>query len=100
MAYSTAIATRTTRRDTIKPWSIGLAPDLYSFLKSVFSPIAARAAIIRNLLTDFIAPVSAAGSKPKLVRPDIAKNPKINQGKMDLMLTFAALLLASLFLFR
>ena len=53
------MATSTTSSEMMKPCSIGFAPDLQSVLKSVFSPMAASAATIRNLLTDF----SAAGQR-------------------------------------
>ena len=81
----------------MKPWSMGLAPDLQRDLKLVFKPIAARAATIKNLLTVFIAAVKAAGRRPMLVKPDITRKKTINQGKMDLMLTFADLLSAFCF---
>lgn len=52
--------------------------------------MAARAATIRNLLMVFNAAAVPAGIRPKEVSADMARKPKINHGKMDLMLTFTA----------
>ena len=70
--------------------SIGFAPERQRDLKSVFRPMAARAATIRNLLMVFNAAAVPAGIRPKEVSADMARKPKINHGKMDLMLTFTA----------
>ena len=74
----------------MNPCSIGFAPERQRDLKSVFRPMAARAATIRNLLMVFNAAAVPAGIRPKEVSADMARKPKINHGKMDLMLTFTA----------
>ena len=71
----------------MNPWSIGFAPDLQRALKSVLMPMAASAATMRNLLTDLSAAARLAGMRPRLVRPDMAKKPRMNHGKTDFMLT-------------
>ena len=48
--YSTAIATITTSSEMIKPCSMGRMPERAISLKLVLRPIAASAAIMRNLL--------------------------------------------------
>ena len=84
-----------------KPWSMGLAPDLHSLEKSVLSPIAARAATIRNLLIVFRMDAVEVGIRPMLQRSDMARKPRMNHGKTDFMLTFAELFRAAAsFFFR
>ena len=79
---------------------MGFAPERQSFLKSVFRPMAPSAATIRNLLTDFMVEISVTGNSSKLANTDMPIKPKINQGKMDLMLTLTALLSAFCFLLK
>lgn len=52
--------------------------------------MAASAATIRNLLTDFSAEASASGMSPRLVRPDMARKPRMNHGNTDLQFTLTA----------
>ena len=88
MAYSTPIATSTTKSEIMNPCSMGFAPERHSARKSVFKPIAASAATIKNLLMLFSTAASAAGISLRLVSADIAKKPRMNQGKIERMRTF------------
>ena len=56
-------------------------------MKLVFKPIAARAAIIRNLLILLRPETSTAGKSPRLVSMDMARNPRMNHGKIEQMRT-------------
>ena len=82
------MATITTRVDMIKPWSIGVKPAFFMSLKLVFKPIAASAPTIKNLLRSLTVFEILAGTIPKLLIIASATNPKINQGKTDLILYF------------
>ena len=98
--YSTPMATRTTNVEMMKPCSMGLAPERQSDLKLVFRPMAARAATIRNLLMVFRPETSPAGRRPRLVSRDMARNARMNQGKMERMRTLTPLAWALSFFFR
>ena len=86
--YSTARATITTNADIMKPCIIGLMPDFFISLKSVFIPIAAKAATIRNLLMSFSVLDTAEGIKPKLFIIATPTKASINQGRSPKILTF------------
>ena len=88
-AISTTRATITTSADIIKPCIIGLIPDFFISLNDVLRPIAARAQTIKNLLTDFVVATISAGIVNILATIDIAKNPKMNQGKILVKLKLA-----------
>lgn len=68
----------------------GFAPERQRALKSVFRPMAASAATIKNLLASLSIEAAFAGIRPRLVRPDMARKPRMNHGKILEMLTFAA----------
>ena len=57
--------------------------------KEVFSPIAASAATIKNLLADFVCKRISDGMVNILATMDIATKAPINHGKIFLMLKFA-----------
>ena len=78
----------TTSTEMIKPWIIGRIPDFFNPEKDVLRPIAASAQTIRNLLTDFVPLTTAAGIENTLATTDIARKPRINQGKIFENLTF------------
>ena len=65
-------------------------PAFFSFAKDVFKPIAANALTIRNLLTLFVSDTTTVGMGSKLATIDIAKNPRMNQGKILVILKFIA----------
>ena len=54
IANSTAIATRTTSSEMMNPCSIGFAPERQRDLKSVFRPMAARAATNQKFAVWFL----------------------------------------------
>ena len=89
MHISTSKATTTTRADMIKPCTIGRMPDFFNLEKDVFKPIAARAHTIKNLLVVFVPDTTAAGIVNTLATMDIARKPRINQGKILVILKFA-----------
>lgn len=86
-AYSTASATTATNSDMINPCTIGRRPARYKILKLVFRPIAPGAASISILLISLSQTVTSAEIIPALVNADIAKNPTMNYGKIEPMLT-------------
>ena len=88
MQISTTRATTTTSAEIINPWTIGLAPDFFMLEKEVFSPIAARAQTIMNLLALLVKEVSSAGISRMLARIAIARKPRMNQGNIFVMLKF------------
>ena len=79
---STRRATTTTKAEIIKPWSMGLGPAFFSLPKDVLHPMAAKAQTIKNLLRLLVWVTSSAGIENRLATPDIAKNPRINHGKI------------------
>ena len=64
-------------------------PAFFIFEKEVFNPIAAKALTIRNLLTLFVPETTKEGIENTLVKTDIARNPRINQGNILEIFTFA-----------
>ena len=88
MQNSTARATITTSAEMINPCIIGLIPDFFISDSEVFSPIAARAQTIKNLLTFFVEVTISAGMGNTLEAITIAKNPKMNHGKIFVSLKF------------
>lgn len=68
---------------------MGRIPDFFMLAKDVLRPIAARAQTIRNLLVALVAQTTSAGIEMMLATIDMARNPRINQGKIFLMLKFA-----------
>ena len=83
---STSRATTTTNADIMNPWIIGRMPAFFSFAKDVFNPIAAKALTIRNLLTLFVPDTISAGMEKTLATTDIARKPRINHGKILVIL--------------
>lgn len=81
-AISTKRATTTTKAEIINPCIIGLMPDFFISLNEVLSPIAASAQTIKNLLTDLVAETTSVGIENILAIIAIAKNPKMNHGKI------------------
>ena len=75
----------------MNPWIMGRMPDFFMSLKEVFNPIAASAHTIKNLLTDLEVETTAVGMGKILAMMDIAKNPKINQGKIFAILKLAVM---------
>ena len=64
-------------------------PAFFMLEKEVFKPIADKAQTMRNLLARFVAETRAAGIGNKLATMDIARKPRMNQGKILAMLKFA-----------
>ena len=91
-AYSTPSATITTRADMINPCIMGRMPDFFRLPNEVFSPMAAKAQTIRNLLIDFEADTMVSGILNMLAIIAIPRKHSINQGKIFTILTFALIL--------
>ena len=89
IAISTTSATITTSAEMMNPWIIGRIPDFFILEKEVLRPIAAKAQTIRNLLALLVSDTTAAGRGNALATIDIARKPRINQGKIFVMLKFA-----------
>ena len=68
---------------------MGRIPDFFILAKEVFRPMAARAHTIRNLLTVLVLATMAVGIETKLATTDMARKPRINQGKIFLILKLA-----------
>ena len=79
---STSSATITTSAEIMKPWIMGRMPAFFMLAKEVFRPMAAKAQTIRNLLMRFVPDTTAAGIGNTLATTDIARKPRINQGKI------------------
>ena len=77
------MATNTTSSEMMNPCSMGFAPDLHNLAKLVFSPMAARAHTIKNLLTVLNTLATSAGTSPRLRSPERARKPRMNQGNTD-----------------
>ena len=73
----------------IKPWIIGLIPDFFMLENEVLRPIAARADTIRNLLIFLVMETTSAGMGRMLATTDMARKPRMNQGKIFAMEKFA-----------
>ena len=86
---STRSATTTTNAEMINPCSMGFAPAFFMLEKDVFSPMAASAQTMRNLLVFLVIATNSAGMEIRLATITIAKNPKMNQGNTLLNLKFA-----------
>ena len=71
------------------PMKMGLAPDLTSLTMSVFSPMAAMAMTMKNLLASFKKLVTAAGMGSTVVMTEAIRNSSTNQGKILPMFTRA-----------
>ena len=82
MPISTRSATITTNAEMMNPWIIGRMPDFLRLENEVLSPMAANALTIRNLLTLFVPDTIAEGIENTLATIDMARNPKMNQGKI------------------
>ena len=85
IAISTSRATITTRAEMMKPWSMGRIPAFFMLEKEVFNPIADRAQTIRNLLTRFVVDTIVVGTGKTLATIDMARKPRMNQGKIFLI---------------
>ena len=68
---------------------MGRMPAFFMLAKEVFRPMAARAHTIRNLLAAFVPDITLAGMGKMLATMDMARNPRINQGNILPMETFA-----------
>ena len=61
---------------------MGRMPAFFMLAKEVFRPMAARAQTIRNLLALLVPDTTAAGMGKMLATMDIARKPRMNQGKI------------------
>ena len=68
---------------------MGRMPAFFMLENEVFSPIAASAQTIKNLLIFLVTATAAAGMEKMLATVAIAKKPKINHGKILVSLKFA-----------